>query len=150
VAQAGEELMQRIGRRSSPVGFKERLTMSLNVLLEYEDENPGVLGAAFTDPTMIDKDSEPVEGMREGLARSLTHGLDRGIREGHLRSDFDPGLIAHGIVGMIHQALVHGKRASVGREDLVDQITRFCELAIVRKSESNQLDAVSTSREDQS
>lgn len=148
VAKAGSELMERIERRSSPAGFKERLTNSLNGLLEYEDENPGVLGAAFTDPAMIDRDSEPVHGMREELAQSLMHGLERGIREGHLRSDFDPQLIAHGIVGLIHQALVHGRSAAVDRAELIDQITRFCELAIVQESESTRTGAVPPSRED--
>jgi len=150
VAQAGDELMARIGRRSSPAGFKDRLTMSLNVLLEYDDENPGVLGTAFTDPATIDRVSEPVHGMREGLALSLTHGLERGIRDGHLRSDFDPQLIAHGIVGLIHQALVHGRRASVDRDDLIDQITRFCERAIVQESKSTHSGEVPLPGEDAS
>ena len=144
VAQAGDELMQRIGTRSAPVGFKDRLTMSLTALLEYDDENPGVLGTAFTDPAMIDRESEPIQGMREGLAQSLAHGLERGIGEGHLRSDFDPGLIAHGIVGLIHQALVYGGAASIDRENLIDQVTRFCELALVPVGEITRPDGQRT------
>lgn len=140
VAQAGDELMQRISERSAPAGFKDRLTMSLAALLEYDDENPGVLGAAFTDPTMIDRESKPIQGMREGLAKSLAHGLERGMIEGQLRSDFDPHLIAHGIVGLIHQALVYGGRASLERENLIDQVTRFCELALVPTDEFTRSD----------
>ncbi len=150
VAQAGDELMLRIGRRSSSLGFKDRLTMSLNALLEYEDENPGVLGAAFTDPAMIDRVSEPVHGMREGLAESLASGLERGIQQGHLRSDFDPSLIAHGIVGLIHQALVQGRKAAIDRDDLIDQVTRFCELALVERNKSVRSGAAPLSEEDPS
>ena len=131
VAQAGDELRQRIDARSAPGGFKDRLRMSLYALLEYSDENPGVLGAAFTDPAMIDRVSEPVQGMRESLVQSLALGLERGMTEGQLRSDFDPDLIAHAIVGLIHQALVYGGNTSVDRDDLVEQITRFCDLALV-------------------
>lgn len=131
VAQAGEELTERISKRSVPGEFKGRLTMSLYALLEYDDENPGVLGAAFTDPAMIDRESQPIQGMREGLAQNLSLGLERGIQAGELRSDFDPNLIAHAIVGFIHQALVYGATASVDRENLVDQVTRFCDLALV-------------------
>jgi AcrR family transcriptional regulator len=150
VAQAGDELMQRIGPRSTPIGFKDRLTKSLNALLEYDDENPGVLGAAFTDPAMIDRGSQPVQGLREGLAQSLAQGLERGIEEGHLRSDFDPDLIAQGIVGLIHQALDHGRRSSFDRDDLVHQVTRFCELALVQRSEPTTEAAASQTREDPS
>ena len=134
VVQAGDELLRRTanGTVRAGTGFKGRLTMSLTALCEYNDENPGVLGAAFTDPAMIDRQSEPVLGMREGLAKSLAHWLERGIREGELRSDFDPDLIAHAIVGLIHQALIHGGNVAMDRGELIDQVTRFCELGLVR------------------
>ena len=131
VAQAGKELMLRIADQPDPGDFKGRLSLSLHSLLRYDDENPGVLGAAFSDPAMIDGEAAPAFGMREGLAQSLASGLERDMREGQLRSDFDPGLIAHAIVGFIHQALVYGGMHSANRDDLIDQVTRFCELALV-------------------
>ena len=131
VAQAGEELMGQIARQSESGDFKVRLTTSLQALLEYNDSNPGVLGAAFSDPAMIDRESKPIKGMREGLAQNLALGLERGKKDGQLRDDFDPDLIAHAIVGLIHQALVYGGSASIARDSLIDQVTRFCELALV-------------------
>lgn len=136
VAQAGEELMLQNAEQFTPGDFKERLTNSLQALLAYNDSNPGVLAAAFSDPAMIDRASKPVKGMREGLAQSLAIGLERGKKEGHLRADFDPDLIAHAIVGMIHQALVYAGTTSIDRASLIDQVTRFCELALVANTES--------------
>lgn len=140
VAQAGDELMQRIASQSTPGNFNARLKMSLDALLEYDDENPGVLGAAFTDPATIDRAAEPIQGMREGLASSLVLAIERGISEGHLRSDFDSNLIAHAIVGMIHQALVYGSSTEMNRGALVDQITHFCELALMSPCGKYEID----------
>jgi len=150
VAEAGAELMQRIAEHSAPADFKGRLTMSLYALLEYDDENPGVLSAAFTDPATIDRQSKPVRGMREALAQILALGLERGIKDGQFRSDFDPDLIAHAIVGLIHQGLIHGAASSVDRENLVEQITRFCELALIAPAPERSSTPAPPSREDPS
>ena len=137
VAEAGQELMLQFADQSTSGNFKQRLTASLQALLAYNDSNPGVLAAAFSDPAMIDRESKPVKGMREGLAQNLALGLERGKKDGHLRSDFDPDLIAHAIVGLIHQALVYAGSTSIDRDSLVDQITRFCELALVNRTEDS-------------
>lgn len=135
VSQAGEELMPQLAEQSTPEDFNERLTNSLQALLAYNDSNPGVLAAAFSDPAMIDRESRPIKGMREGLAQSLALGLERGKKEGNLRADFDPDLIAHAIVGLIHQALVYAGSTSIDRDSLINQVTRFCELALVASDE---------------
>lgn len=136
VAEAGSELLERVTAQPDPGNFKGRLAMSLHTLLNYNDENPGVLGVAFSDPAMIDGESTPVLGMREALAQSLAVGLELDIEAGQLRSDFDPGLIANAIVGLIHQALVYGGKHATNRDDLVEQVTRFCELALVARSDT--------------
>ena len=131
VSQAGSELLGRISAQPDPGDFKGRLATSLYTLLAYNDENPGVLGAAFSDPAMIEGEATPIRGMREDLAANLALELERDMKAGQLRRDFDAGLIAHAIVGLIHQALVYTGSHAVDRDDLVEQVTRFCDLALV-------------------
>ena len=82
VAQAGDELTLQFAEQSASGDFRSVSRIRLQALLAYNDSNPGVLAAAFSDPAMIDGESKPVKGMREGLAQSLALGLERGKKDG--------------------------------------------------------------------
>jgi len=129
--QAAEELMAQIGeRRADAHGFEERLARSLGALFDYAEHNPGVLSAAFADAAVIAAGVPTGASLRDRLADSLARGLRSGMDAGDLAGDYDEFVIAHGIVGMIQAACVHGARGDVSATNLVENLTRFCARAL--------------------
>jgi AcrR family transcriptional regulator len=130
-AQAAEELMGEIRARVAGVtGFEERLRGSLEALFEFTERNPGVLSAAFADAAVIAAGVPSGRSLRDRLAETLARALQSDMDAGRLASDFDARLIAHGIVGMIQAACVHGARAELSPRDLSENLTRFCGRAL--------------------
>lgn len=132
-ARAATELMERAHTRAPDDGnFEARLRCTLESLLDYMDEKPGVVRAAFADEAVIG--SAPgahAESLRERLAQGLASGLELGMARGEILGDYDPLLISHGVVGLIQQALSHGSHRALDRDVVLDQITRFCGRALV-------------------
>ena len=133
--QAAGELMARVKSRvREGAGLAEQLYASLEALLEYSDENPGVLRAVFADEAVIAAGAGTDRGtsLRDRLAQSLAHALRRGMRRGELHADGDPLLLAYAIVGLIQQALAYGAQAGIERRRLLEDVTRFCGRALER------------------
>jgi AcrR family transcriptional regulator len=125
--QAAEELMAlQHERMRGAASFEERVRRSLDGLFEYAEANPGVLSAAFADAAVIAAALPTGASLRERLAEQLARGLRHDMQAGELSPDYDPHVIAHGIVGMIQAACVYGARRELSREDLLDTLTRFC------------------------
>lgn len=128
---AAEELMGRVRERvRGAASFETRLRRSLEALFDYAEGNPGVLGAAFADAAVIDAGLAGGASLRDRLAGSLADALRAGMDRGELARDLDPFVIAHGIVGMIQAACVHGASRGTRREDLLANLTRFCARAL--------------------
>lgn len=136
--QAAEELMAEMGRRVAGAGsFEERLLRSLEALYDYAERNPGVLSAAFADAAVIAAGVPTGRSLRDRLADSLARGLEHDMQAGRLASDYDARVIAHGIVGMIQAACVHGARATdLSREHLSENLVRFCGRALAPPEET--------------
>lgn len=135
--QAAEELMAEMGRRVAGAGsFEERLLRSLEALYDYAERNPGVLSAAFADAAVIAAGVPTGRSLRDRLADSLARGLEHDMQAGRLASDYDARVIAHGIVGMIQAACVHGARADLSRERLSENLVRFCGRALAPAEET--------------
>ncbi len=129
--QAGEELMALMSERMAGArGFEERLRRSLEALFHYAEHNPGVLSAAFADAAVIAAEVPSGARLRDRLADSLARGLRNDMEAGALASDYDPQVIAHGIVGMIDAACTHGARRDLSARDLLENLTRFCARAL--------------------
>lgn len=130
-AQAAEELMAEIRARVAGArGFEERLLRSLEALFEYAQRNPGVLSAAFADAAVIAAGVPSGASLRDRLADTLARSLQSDMDAGRLASDYDARVIAHGIVGMIQAACVHGARADLSPRMLFENLTRFCGRAL--------------------
>jgi len=106
-------------------GFDAGLRGALEALLAYSDARPGVLRTAFADAAV----QPGGESLRDRLAAGLAGVLRRGMAAGAIRSDYDPDLAAHGLVGLIHQILVHA--AGRERRGVLDQVMLFCHRALV-------------------
>ena len=131
-AQAAEELMERARVRVREGGtFEERLRSYLECLLDYTEERPGVVRAAFADEAVIGGASDG-ESLRDRLAVVLARGIEVGMQRGEFQCDYDPLLCCPAIVDLIQQALQHGHDRALERYLVLDQITRFCGRALVR------------------
>lgn len=132
-ARAAEELMDRARERVVETGtFEQRLRSYLECLLDYTEEKPGVVRASFADEAVIGGASD-AESLRDRLAAGLARGIEGGMQRGEFQCDYDPLLCSHAIVGLIQQALQHGHYRNLDRDDVLDQITRFCGRALVRE-----------------
>jgi AcrR family transcriptional regulator len=108
VDQAASEVQAHLGARLEGVrGFEARLWASLDGILDWADGHPGALRTAFSDPAVIAPDGPRTPTLRDRLAEQMARGLRQGVLQGELRDDFDPELIACGIVGFVEQAILH-------------------------------------------
>lgn len=140
--EAAEELMARVrgqpnatGPEAPPADFATAFRRSLEALLAYADEHPGVLTAAFADAEVIAAGLPREASLRERLAASLARSLREGMRAGRLRGDLDPDVLAHGLVGFVHQAVAYGATRGLPREALLETVTRFCARPLARRPE---------------
>jgi AcrR family transcriptional regulator len=140
---AAEELMSRMGERAAPAAdFETGLRGALEALFEFADEHPGVLGAAFADAAVIAAELPRGASLRDRLALTLASALRRDMRRGAMAADYDPEIVAHGIVGMIHAACVHGAAARrPQRAELLENLTRFCGRALLAPRGAPRSDA---------
>ena len=99
-------------------GGDAQLRALLGGLLDYAAANPGVLGAAMSDLSVIVADDAPARSLLDRWATRFADNLRRadGLREG-----YDPDLVAHLIVGVIRGAM-HVQRPAAS---IIDNATRF-------------------------
>jgi AcrR family transcriptional regulator len=134
---AAQELMERVRARVADAsGFETRLLRSLEAIVEFSAENPGVLAAAFADEAVLAADLAAGKSLRDRLAQSLANHLREGMRRGELRRDYDPTVVAYGIVGLVQQGLRFGAHAGVSRKALLANLVRFCARALVAPARS--------------
>jgi AcrR family transcriptional regulator len=133
--EAAEQLMERVRARAAGTSdFAEGLLRSLEAIVEYSEAHPGVLAAAFADASVIAAGVPEGASLRDQLAHSLAQALREGMLRGELRRDYDPPVIAHGIVGLVQQALRFGAHGGVDRHALLENLVRFCARALVTPS----------------
>jgi len=129
---AAHELMERVRARVADArGFEARLHGSLEAILDFSEESPGVLAAAFADEAVLAASTSRGASLRDRLAQSLAKGLRDGMRARELRRDYDPTVIAYAIVGLLQQGLRYGSHTRVSRETLLSNLVRFCARALV-------------------
>jgi len=133
--EAAQQLMERVRARAPGAhDFAEGLLRSLEAIIEYSEAHPGVLAAAFADAAVLAAGVPDGSSLRDRLAQSLAQALRDGMLRGELRSDYDPAVIAHGIVGLVQQGLRFGTHGGVDRRVLLDNLVRFCARALVTPS----------------
>jgi AcrR family transcriptional regulator len=129
--EAAHELMERVRPRASAArGFEDGLYRALEALLEYTDENPGVVRAAFADEAVIAAGPATGGSLRDRLASTLAVVIADGQRRGEIHRDYDPHVIAYGVVGLIQHALIFGAQRGLARAALLRNVTRFASRAL--------------------
>ena len=100
--------------------IEQTLAATLTAVFDYGDANPGVLGAAMTDESVID--AEGVQAVP--LLIRWGRGWSDLVR--HAGADhYDADIIGQAIVGAIHQTGHEAARSGRSRRDVVDNLTRF-------------------------
>ena len=133
--EAAQQLMERVRvRAAGAADFAEGLLHSLEAIVEYSEAHPGVLAAAFADASVLAAGVPGGASLRDRLAQTLAQALREGMLRGELRRDYDPVLIAHGIVGLVQQGLRFGSHGGVERRALLENLVRFCARALVTPS----------------
>jgi len=131
---AGELTAFIHGRVAGTGTFEEILERSLEALFEYSFTHPGVLAAATAEAAVNAAGLPPGASLVERLADILDLSMRRGIERGEVPDDYDPQLIAHGVVGFVHHALVYGARHGTDPTKLLENLNRFCARALVAPS----------------
>jgi hypothetical protein len=111
--------------------FADGFLRSLEAIIEYSEAHPGVLAAAFADTSVLAAEVPEGASLRDRLAQSLAQALREGMLRGELRRDYDPAVIAHGIVGLVQQGLRFGLHGGAERRALLENLVRFCARALV-------------------
>ncbi|MGH2897441.1 MAG: TetR/AcrR family transcriptional regulator [Solirubrobacteraceae bacterium] len=133
--EAAHELMECVRARAAGANdFALGLMRSLEAIIEYSEAHPGVLAAAFADAAVLAAHVPEGSSLRDRLALTLAQALREGMLRGELRSDYDPAVIAHGIVGLVQQGLRFGSHGGVERRALLENLVRFCARALVTPS----------------
>jgi len=131
VDEAREELDIYLRLRRVPgASLEERIGATIAAIYDYSESHPGVLRAAMTDESMID-----AEGV-QAVPLLMRWGGEWGqmVREtaeaGVTCASYDAEIIGQAIVGAIHQVSRAGARGQIGREALVENLTRFLTRAL--------------------
>lgn len=129
--QASAELADRVHASLLPgASFQARLRSAISAVLDFADENPGVLAAAFADEAVAAGELQRGEGMRDRLAQRLAAALTEAMKRREISCAFDPQIIAFGIVGMVQQATSWVVRTGGERETLLRNLSWFCACAL--------------------
>lgn len=126
VDDAREELHEYMkARQPSQPTLESTIAANLKAVYEYSAEHPGVLAAAMTDEIIID-----AEGA-QATPLLVRWGFDWGeiVRiaqsTGHACTTYNPEIVGQAILGAIHQTASEGARSLRGREEVLDNLTRF-------------------------
>jgi AcrR family transcriptional regulator len=109
-------------------GVEPQLRALLEALIDYAEQNPGVLKAAMTDVSVIASEGPGGPSLIERWAADWAAHIRAGARVGAIYADYDAEVAGHAIVGLIRGAAHCGKHR---RAELVDTVARFLTRALV-------------------
>jgi AcrR family transcriptional regulator len=126
---ARDELERFVGGRLAGIdGVEPQLRAVLDALLDYAEQNPGVLKAAMTDVSVIASDGSSGVPLIERWAQDWAMRIKAGASVGAIHGDYDAEVAGHAIVGLIRGAASCGCHR---RAALVDTAARFLARALV-------------------
>jgi AcrR family transcriptional regulator len=127
--EARAELERCVGGRLAGIeGVEPQLRAALGALIDYAEQNPGVLTAAMTDVSVIASDRPAGQSLIDRWAADWAARVRAGARVGAIHADYDADVAGHAIVGLIRGAASCGR---YGRAALIDTAARFLARALV-------------------
>ncbi len=126
VEDARVELHDQIrGHIGASRSLEDRIGATLNAIYEYTDANPGVLGAAMADVSVIDAEGAQAVPLLVRWGRDWAQSIRDEMHHGTAASVYDADIVGQAIVGAINQCGNEGDRSGRKRQDVIDNLTRF-------------------------
>jgi AcrR family transcriptional regulator len=126
------ELERFAGERLTGVdGVEPQLRALLEALIDYAEQNPGVLKAAMTDVSVIASDRPSGASLIDRWAEEWAARIRAGARVGAIHADYDAEVAGHAIVGLLRGAASCGRHR---RAEMIDTAARFLVRALVPDS----------------
>jgi AcrR family transcriptional regulator len=131
VDEAREELDVYLRQRRVPgASLEERIGATIAAIYDYSESHPGVLRAAMTDASVIDTEGVQATPLLMRWGGEWAEMLRKTADSGVTCASYDAAIIGQAIVGAIHQVSRAGARGQIGREALVENLTRFLARAL--------------------
>jgi len=126
VDEAREELDVYLRLRRIPgASLQERIGATIAAIHDYSESHPGVLRAAMTDESVIDAEGVQAVPLLMRWGGEWAEMLRDTAAGGVTCASYDSKIIGQAIVGAIHQVSRVGACGQIGREALVENLTRF-------------------------
>ena len=126
VDEAREELEVYLRLRHNPsASLQERIGAAIAAIYDYSESHPGVLRAAMTDESVIDAEGVQAVPLLMRWGGEWAEMLRDTAATGVTCASYDSEIIGQAIVGAIHQVSRTGACGQIGREALVENLTRF-------------------------
>lgn len=136
-AEAQDALMAQIEkvREATPAtaevtDLTDGFSLVFDVINQFEQENPGLLGAAMQDASIIAADEAPERGLIDNWAEQWTSGLEDGVAAGMIRKDVNLKFVGYAIVGMLQTMNYYQRHNNVDYEDAKQDVLRFLRAAL--------------------
>ncbi len=123
VRQAGEGLAE-------PLELETAFSAVFDVINQFEVENPGLLGAAMQDATIIAADEAPEQGMIDIWASDWTKAFEGGVENGMIRPDLNLQFAGYAIVTLLTAMNFYRKQHNVPYEEAKTDMLRFIRAAM--------------------
>jgi AcrR family transcriptional regulator len=132
VEEAHQQLDAELGARMpEDADLEGRIRALLEGIYDFAERHPGVLSAAMSDLEVIAADEGRRDSLVDRWARDWAGALTAGIEAGAVRDDYDPLIVGHAIVGLIHGATRGGHQRRIGRFQVIENLTRFLVRALI-------------------
>src|SRR3569833_3537775 len=126
VDEARDELHEyMIARQSAEKTLEATIAANLKAIYEYSAEHPGVLAAAMTDALVIDAEGAQATPLLVRWGFGWGEIVREAMRSGQACDSYNPDIVGQASLGAIHQTAAEGARSQRGREEVLDNLTRF-------------------------
>jgi AcrR family transcriptional regulator len=126
VDDAREELHEYMkARQPAAPTLENTIAANLKAVYEYSAEHPGVLAAAMTDELVIDAEGSPAMPLLVRWGQDWADIVRLAQVTGHACATYNADIVGQAILGAIHQVAAEGARSLRGREEVLDNLTRF-------------------------
>ena len=120
--QAQNELLATMTQQLSSVSeTRLRWAVICGAVIDFDDQNPGLLQAAFMDPVFIAPSNEKAWMMYDRLGQLLTMSL----KGDQVEPDLNLEMISHGLCGMLRHAMIYAGRRQLDRDRIIRDISGF-------------------------
>lgn len=112
------------------VGHRERWLVIINTILDFSENNPGVLLAAFIDPVFIAPEHEDAWLLYDRMGHFVEMAVNDADAYEALSARYNLELLSHALCGMLRHAMIYSYRRQVNRTVLVEELVGFIDRAL--------------------